>query len=701
MSPNCFTLHQKKPGAAYQACFCHLGEVKWWGTGSADEREATRNAKEVQPEILKELTLKAALKGKSNTEADAVVRKVSSGGVTSAPPPELDLTKPAPKGSLREDVEAEVALILKTKKSESRRREATESQKHLYQVYGAWVDLPKKSMDGVMAELLVTFYNDPVRFRLVGKTYAGHMKRFLKPMLNRGLPAAFIDALGNVNKQCDDDDASDPFRSHHYQKLHLRLETQLEADYLTGLHLFGCCAAPQLIDVVLGLWEGVDFGGDGWIKLYREKTNVIAEFRMSKPLRAWLWRRRQEAPPGARYIFGELVSSDEPGSPGFNQSLVPQDCEGAISSKVGTLWRAFMHRAGVPVGLMTFCQGDITDLKGFVEKLRSKATPTYAWFLGQCRSNCQKALLQSPLTEQEFVRIEELLVRNLNYVIQGEYCYDEKLFKEITLGGRTREWMNPGYKGVRLYTFHRLFLEDLFPELRRVEFSNWNYSYSSFRKGAVTFLRGINFRDTAIARILGQDSLKSQNIYDRVAEHEIQRGSELMERRVQAAIDGKTEFYPSTPFDFYEKMMEQFGFQGEILRQLKEELLRIKAEEQESATRRHIELVQAFQQGERQTQDLMTLKFETLENRMLNRLAAIEARPITIDEIGTQIIRGIPRDLPVPTKALLITCLRLALFFMFLILNSSRSASRRIAFATPVLQLGPPCEQKEGRGNPI
>jgi hypothetical protein len=164
-------------------------------------------------------------------------------------------------------------------------------------------------------------------------------------------------------------------------------------------------------------------------------------------------------------------------------------------------------------------------------------------------------------------------MRNLNCLVKGKYAYDEASFKGVTLRGQTKELQNPEYKGVRLYTFHRLLLEDAFPDLRRVAFTNSNFSFSSFRKHLVSFLRSIGLRDVVIARILGQEALDSQNAYDRVGEYEHGHGCDLAEGHVDAMIEGREEFYPSIPFDLYIKIVECFDVQAKALECLQAFLL--------------------------------------------------------------------------------------------------------------------------------
>lgn len=692
MSTDHFTLHQKERGKAYQACFCLFSETKWWGTGETNERKAKQAAKKVQSQFLNELALQAALKGKETPGYDTKTPeepKHDEDSAWKAPP--LDERKPAPKGSFREQIEAEVDFVQKNKESDTRKREATDSQKHLYSVFGEYVDLPIKKFDGAMGDHLAAFYNDPVRFYLCSENYATIMRRFLQPMVDRGqLSREFFTALEKVKRQSYDSDASDPLMGDHYRRIDERLGSRLEPDYLLGLHLIGCHPAPQLRDAVLLRWEGVDFKS-GLIKLFRGKTHVIAIFKMSKALRKWLWRRRQQASPDDVYVFWELAcKKGDRDKPDFNQTLEAEDRAGSISSNVAQLWRSFLHRAGVPVGLMKFVEGDIIDLKGFIEKLRSKAEPKYEWLFNRCKGNCKKALLNGIATEEDLKKLEKLLRTNLNGIVVGDFAFDSDLIPEEKLRGQTREFSNKDYKGTRLYTFHRLLLEDLFPELRHVEFTNYNYSYSSYRKALVSFLRGISFRDPVIARILGQDSLESQNDYDRVAEHELQRGCDLTESHINAMIQGKTEFYPSIPYDFFEKMMEQFGVQDQARVELLTEFRRLLSEAEDRALARHQELKDVVKHGGQETQSNITATLEAIQGRNDIRMVEFDARLKALEEMGHQLLDMLPLNTTVGTRVPVLAFIRLFLLFLAWLASGNAPFPRHQSFVPRLPELGPP-----------
>jgi hypothetical protein len=580
--------------------YCYLGETKWVSADTRLRTEARTAAKTKAPDIFKILQLLAAAKpskGPNPNVAKGKSAEASANPKEQGPeekPPPLDLATPAPKGSFREQIILEVEFVQKHKISPTRKREATDSQKHLYEVLGGWVDLPIEKMNGAMGDRLVVFYNNPVQYRLNGPNQATIMRRFLKPMEEKELlPREFRTALEKVRKQCDGDEKSDPFRGYHYGLLFRQLGTGQEEDFLEGLFLVGCNFAPQIIDAIVLQWEGVDFKCN-WIKFYRVKTEVIAEGRMSKRLRAWLLKRRQLASRDEVYVFWELICPDDKGKPDFNQMVITDDERiKALSTNTSRLWREFMHRAGVDVGLMAFVPGDIQDLSGFLEKLRLKATPAHAWFVGRCNKKFQKALLKEPATEQELADLGVLALRNLNYFVKGNYAFDGVILEDVVLRGQTKQAQNPGYTGVRLYTFHRLLLEDLFPELKKVDFTNYNYSYSSFRKHLVSFLRSLGVRDAVIARILGQDALDSQNAYDRVGECEHGHGCDLAEDHVDAMIEGREECFPFIPYDLYVKMVECFDVQEEALERLQaclaSEMRALYQEAEKNANRRHRE----------------------------------------------------------------------------------------------------------------
>jgi len=75
--PDCFSLHQKKPGSPYQACFCQSGQTRWVSTGECTIRQARLKAREIQDRMLRELTLQAA--------RGAAASAIQSGKPTSKP----------------------------------------------------------------------------------------------------------------------------------------------------------------------------------------------------------------------------------------------------------------------------------------------------------------------------------------------------------------------------------------------------------------------------------------------------------------------------------------------------------------------------------------------------------------------------------------------------------------------------------------
>lgn len=701
-----YSLSHKGRGRAYQAVFSCLGEAAPFGTGECERSKAIEKCEAQKPRMLALLVAKAAAKGKPAAVSYQARAEAQPGQPAEAvqdssgkPPekkelPKLDLHTPPPKGSFRERIKTEVEFVENNKPGHHAKRDARDARNHIYKALGGYVDLSIRKMDGAMGDRLAAYFNDPGLFRLSGEKIASLVRRLLNPMVKDGLPREFIAALDKVVKQCHESDASDPYRANHFQGIERRLATGEEEDYLTGLHLMGCNSGPQLIDALLLLWEGVDFG-TGWVKLYREKTKVIAEFKMTAPFRAWLWRRRQQALPDGRYVFAEVVCLDKDrGKPDYNQNLVSEKREGSISSEGAKLWRAFLHRAGVPVGLMTFVESDIVDLKGFIERLRMKTEYKYEWFFNRCKKNCRKALLNGATTAQEFKALEKMLRHNLNLFIEGDFGYDEKVVPNDKLRGQTRELLNPDYTGIRLYEFHRLFLEDAFPELRRIEPTNFSYSYSSYRKALVSFLRGLGFRDPVIAKIMGQEALNSQNIYDRVSEHELKRGCELTERHLEAMRKGESEFYPSIPFDFFEKMIEQFGVQQEARTQLATEFRRLLAEAEQRAQERQKEVLGALKEDGGQTRGMLCGKIDASEGRTMERLAAIEARLGALEEIGRRLIETIPPNMPAGARSHLITCIRLLVLLILWLASGNASPMGQIRLATRALELGPPANSE-------
>jgi hypothetical protein len=229
LSPCYFTLHQKRPGAAYQACFSYFGEVKWVGTGEVNQRQAIRKAREMQKEILEELTLRAALNGKIIRSKNGMVFSTAAWSGTSAmtSPTPLDTSKPAPAGSFREKIEAQLNFVVANKPSRHAKRDATNSQKHLYEALGGYVDLAITTMDASMGARLAGFYNDPTRFAHSRVHYACQMRRFLRPMLAHGLPPAFIAALDGVQYYPDECDARDPLTPGECARIKRRLQLGL------------------------------------------------------------------------------------------------------------------------------------------------------------------------------------------------------------------------------------------------------------------------------------------------------------------------------------------------------------------------------------------------------------------------------------------------------------------------------------------
>jgi hypothetical protein len=196
---NFFTLHQKKPGGSYSACYCYLGQAKWLGTGTADVKEATRVAKYAEADILKELAFKAALEAEE--DAGSSENPAPAANSVLASPPPLDLTKPAPEDSFRQRIEAEVQLLEDLDTIRPRKLSPEVLRQHLFHVLGAYVDLDIASIDGSMGHRLADFYNDPSHFNYCGRYYARQMRRFLRPMAADGLSMAFIDCLNKCGAQ--------------------------------------------------------------------------------------------------------------------------------------------------------------------------------------------------------------------------------------------------------------------------------------------------------------------------------------------------------------------------------------------------------------------------------------------------------------------------------------------------------------------
>jgi hypothetical protein len=459
--------------------------------------------------------------------------------------------------------------------------------------------------------------------------------------------------------------------------MYQRLMSGCEADFLLGLFLLGCHPAPQIIDALLLHWEGVDFD-TGMVKLYREKTSIISEFKMTKALRHWLTRRRQEAPASAVYVFWEVVwRKEDREKPGFNETEITEDKRvKSISTNGATEWREFLHRAGVPVNLMELLPGDISDLDRFIQKLCSGAEPKHAWLFSRLSATCQEALKSGFAEPLERDQLERLIIGNINRrVIQGEYAYDESIARNTALRGQTREVMNPEFKGVRKRRFHRLYLEDLFPEIKKVELTSFKYSYSSFRKALVSFLRSVGFRDPVVAAILGQDALDSQNAYDRIGEHEFSRGCELSENHVDAMVNGRSEFYPSIPYDFFQKMIELFDVQEQAQVRIFDEFQTLEIE----LKRRYDEVKKAIENSGRETQSFTAAKIDAMEERIDKRLTRIEDQINPIHQFEQMLFTAIPANgKSAFTPEMLIACVRF-LLFIFAFINGATYRSRFLA----------------------
>lgn len=207
-----FTLHQKKAGGPYQACFCYHGKVKWLGTGEVHETQAFRKAKEAEPEILKELALKAGLVSKKGVSTASP--KTATPTLSTVPP--LDLTTPAPTGSFREYIEIVVEFTIRSPGHIAWKRWARDCQKYLYEALGGYVDLQITDMDASMGAQLARYYNDPARFRSTSIHLSRHMRRFLRPMRAYGLPNEFIAALDNVQDRLRQDHLGVPLKAERY-----------------------------------------------------------------------------------------------------------------------------------------------------------------------------------------------------------------------------------------------------------------------------------------------------------------------------------------------------------------------------------------------------------------------------------------------------------------------------------------------------
>ncbi|MDR3565928.1 MAG: hypothetical protein P4N59_31450 [Negativicutes bacterium] len=688
------TLQQRRKHGVWGMAYCYLGETKQKTSESRLVGKARENARTKAPAMMRFLQLQAAAKGKTipgatqpptEVTADVAGEDDASGQKPVEELPALDLSLSPPQDSFRAGIVACVAFELSKLTKKSTQRQATDSRKHIYAALGGYVDLPLKKMDGGMGDRLAAFFNYPKRYPLVCETYASRVCQLIRPLEAEGLPKEFLLALDKVKKQGDGDEASDPLLPDHYRRIHLRLATGEEEDCFAGLHYIGSNAAPQLIDVVLLLWEGVDFP-NRWIKLYREKTKVIAEFAMTERDRAWLLRRRDEAPRDALYVFWELAClKSERGEPSFNQTVVPDNRISTVSSTSGTAWRGFLHRAGINVGLMTFLPGDIKDLKGFIMKLQERPAPEYAWFLAHCKPICRKALLKIPTTQQELDKLEELLIRNLTLFVEGEFAYDEEVLGHVQLRCQTRALLNPECKGVYKYKFHRLLLEDLFPELKRVETSAFSYTYGSYRKALVSFLRGMGYRDPLIAAILGQDALDSQNAYDRVGAFEINQVAKLLDGHNEAMITGKTEFFATVPNDLYVKILELFHLQDEAREWLIADYRRLHEAAEKRAQQRHDEMVGVVQRSGHETRAVLAQKIETTDERTEQRFAAMEAHLSSQDEM----LRHLASRLPDFTRLNLTHAF--VVFMQFLAIQFLRMTfgKRQRRLGPPIIEIGP------------
>lgn len=553
-----FSIQQRRPGGACTIVYCYLNITKRLPAGTNNKTEAQAKARKDEPEVLKEIALEAALQGrgpaclKAAPDAESSQPGLQCAQKVEVPP--LDESKPAPAGSLRAWVDERVAWLLshgeaKTKSAKDRVKRA---RKNIFEGLGALVNKLKREIGVIEGELMVRYFNDPIAFPKCGPAYVTAVKYLLEPLIRKSeLSESFYECLSRVEQQSKESECTDPFLKPHFRIMRQRLNTGLEQDYLLGLYLLGGAAGPQIIEPALLQWASVDFVTNK-IRFFRQKTVVLAEFSMTPELRAWLERRRKAAAPDDVYVFWELVFLDKEIATGvFNKVEIPDNTRSrSVGTAANVAWRGFLHRSGIPVNYSILFPGDITDLPGFVTKLRTGSDPLSAWLLEQFNKKGQNAILVSGYGAVP--DLEAIVIRNLNTILKEIYIFDGKRCEHVRLRPATEGLLHPKLKDERLHRANRLVLEDAYPELRHADFTQLNYAYSSFRKHYVSFVRSVGFPDEFCLRTCGHDALSSQGHYSSVAEHVLDRGAEVMARHIKAMEEDLPEFYPTTPLDFYE-----------------------------------------------------------------------------------------------------------------------------------------------------
>ncbi|MGA2660823.1 MAG: hypothetical protein ABSH34_25340 [Verrucomicrobiota bacterium] len=333
--------------------------------------------------------------------------------------PVLDLSVPAPNGSLREGVDEIYEAAQKKNRSKTNKRERRDSQHHLYVALGGLVNNALNSFGAREGLLLIEYFNDAKRFPRAGAHYASTLKRHLIPLVGgKGLSAEFVSALDEVERQVKGDDVSEPFKALHYRQMHGLLVQGQSPDYCRGLYLVGCDAGPQILDATLLQWEGVHFD-TGMVQLYREKTEILAEFKTSPALREWLERRRREAAPDDIYVFWELVCKKRDRKrPDWNKVVVTDENRlASISSNATRLWREFLDAADIKEGEYTYS----SFRKQYISFNRSINTKDEVIMktVGQADARTQVKHYRW-IAEHELERVQEVNTRHNNAMLEGK-----------------------------------------------------------------------------------------------------------------------------------------------------------------------------------------------------------------------------------------------------------------------------------------
>jgi hypothetical protein len=111
-----------------------------------------------------------------------------------------------------------------------------------------------------------------------------------------------------------------------------------------------------------------------------------------------------------------------------------------------------------------FSTGDIRDLAAFSSTLQQHTDAVSAWVYDKFSATARQALATSGASGADHQALRAVLVRDLNYIIQGEPVFDATRFAGVRLRAETEELLARNPAQPELAELNRTLLEDAYPE---------------------------------------------------------------------------------------------------------------------------------------------------------------------------------------------------------------------------------------------